>query len=276
MNQPIVITGTQRSGTTLLSLILDSHPEVNAVDELDFFEESLPAYLSAPKLAPRVVFKLPQRATDPAWLRRLAGPRVLWCVRDPRDVAASMLELRIPLRRTLSVSWAIHPMGAPEDIARARRQLDDEQRAELAEELGRYDEVMARSVVEISFADAVLCASLAWRLMNEMLGSFDGAAQPHLVRYEELVTAPRTGLVPILEHLGLPWHDDLLRHHELHAGTHAAGTDGARPIDAASIGRWRRSLGEVELAVVERITRPLAERLGCWRGEAGAHGCGLM
>ena len=36
-NRTIMITGCQRSGTNLMNLILDSHPQVQGVDELNLF-----------------------------------------------------------------------------------------------------------------------------------------------------------------------------------------------------------------------------------------------
>lgn len=58
-NQPILITGCQRSGTTMLNLILDSHPKITGVDEMEFRNENLPHYLSHINYHPFVVFKLP-------------------------------------------------------------------------------------------------------------------------------------------------------------------------------------------------------------------------
>ena len=44
-NRPIIITGSQRSGTTLLNLILDSHPQIHGVDEMQFRNNTLQQYL---------------------------------------------------------------------------------------------------------------------------------------------------------------------------------------------------------------------------------------
>ena len=59
---PILITGCQRSGTTLMNLILDSHPKIWGIDEDRFDFPSIYGYLSAPIPAPFVSFKLPRYA----------------------------------------------------------------------------------------------------------------------------------------------------------------------------------------------------------------------
>ena len=43
--KPILITGCQRSGTTLMSLILDSHPEIFNIDEYKFEYFAINTYL---------------------------------------------------------------------------------------------------------------------------------------------------------------------------------------------------------------------------------------
>jgi len=266
-NQAAVITGTQRSGTTLLALILDSHPEMHMVDETYYSEVSLQRYLTGPKLAPRVVFKLPKIAPDIAWLRALPARHVLWSIRDPRDVVASMLQLTIPLGRTMAACWAIHPLGAPHDIAAVRGALDDRQRATLADALARYDGIYARPITDISFTEAVFTAALCWRVKNEMLQRYDAEGLSYqVVRYEALVTEPRREIATILRYLDAAWHDDVLRHHELHSGIYTAKTDFSRAIDRESIGRWNGYFRPHELEVIEGLTRPLAERFGYWRG----------
>ncbi len=259
------MTGSQRSGTTLLSLILDSHPEIKTIDEVLFARQKLNDYLSSPDFPPHVVFKLPRYATEIEWIRALPEPRILWCLRDPRDVVASMLQLTIPVTTVVSCAWAVHPNGGMDQVASARSLLDDAQRAALQVELDRFDVVAAKPLTEITFPDAILCAALCWTLKNELLRRFDEAGLAYrIVAYEEVVSNPTSSIAAILDYLEVEWHDDVLRHHELHSGIYIADVDFSRPIDRASVGRWKNRFHEAQAGVIERVARPLAERLGCW------------
>jgi LPS sulfotransferase NodH len=260
MHSPILITGSQRSGTTLLSLILDSHPALTTIDEVDFVDARLPHYLGGPS---RAVLKLPNRAAELAWIRALPSPHVLWCVRDPRDVVASMVTFRPEMSRTASIVWALHPQGAPYEIALARALLDE---TPFADELATYDAIRRKPLLDCTFGEAVFAGALCWRLKNEVLRVYEREGIGYrIVEYETLVREPRVAVGAILEDVGVQWHDDVLRHHELHSGIYIAETDFARAIDTASIGKWKRLFTDAEVAVVARLTRALAERFGCWR-----------
>ena len=109
-NTPILITGCQRSGTTLLNLILDSHPQIKGVDEGDFFVDLLHEYLNHPDYHPYVAFKLPKISHLVPALQFVPGIKVLWCIRDPRDVVMSMLKLKRRVNDGLrgKILWSIH------------------------------------------------------------------------------------------------------------------------------------------------------------------------
>ncbi len=81
-NQIILITGCQRSGTTLLHLILDSHPEVHGIDEMQFNMQRMVEYINSPGLAPCVSFKLPVASHALRFIESLPDRKILWCVRD--------------------------------------------------------------------------------------------------------------------------------------------------------------------------------------------------
>ena len=62
------------------------------------------------------------------------------------------------------------------------------------------------------------------------------------VRYEELVSEPESTIAGILEFLGEPWEDDVL---EFYRHRHDWTIDGQqieRPVEAGSVGRWRRDM----------------------------------
>jgi len=82
-NQIILITGCQRSGTTLLHLILDSHPEVHGIDEMQFNPQRTLEYINSPGFAPCISFKLPVASHAFGFIESLPDRKILWCVRAP-------------------------------------------------------------------------------------------------------------------------------------------------------------------------------------------------
>lgn len=90
----------------------------------------------------------------------------------------------------------------------------------------------------------------------------------HIVRYEQLVTDPEPELRAIMEFLGLPWSDRLLAHHDQdltiyrNPTGHLSRDQVNKPMNATSIGRWKRDLTADEIAVFEREAGDLLAELG--------------
>lgn len=87
------------------------------------------------------------------------------------------------------------------------------------------------------------------------------------VHYEELVTAPQVELTRICEWLGLDYEPAMLGFHaepltRQNAGTSAAWSKLASPLNAASVGAFREGSSEEELAYVEWRARELMATLG--------------
>jgi hypothetical protein len=88
-----------------------------------------------------------------------------------------------------------------------------------------------------------------------------------LIRYEHLVLQPEQAAGELLEWLGEPPSDAVLRHHEVQA---ARGGDSRtsgksrvdEPIDASRIDRWRSALPEAELNLIADRLGPLARFYG--------------
>jgi hypothetical protein len=262
-NQPILITGCQRSGTTLLHLVLDSHPDVHGVDETAYTNRLLPRFLEHPDFHPRVAFKLPTFAHAVDTFHLLPGLRILWCLRDPRAVVSSMLELQLRLGELFQAAWAVHPAGAEWEIAASLGALGGAAPPELADAVEQHGRMRRLPVSERTRAQAVASAALCWRLKNELLARYDEAGHAYrVVRYEALVSAPEATVRDVLAFLELPWHDDVLAHHALHRGVSVGNTVNSRPIDTASVERWQGRLQEDDLAQVRVVCGELADSLG--------------
>lgn len=259
-NSPILITGCQRSGTTLLSLILDSHPEIHGIDEMDFESERMPEYLEDPRYHPVVAFKQPSLAHTVRSFKALAGLKVLWCIRDPRDVVASMLNLQLPLTADDALSWALHPLGGVREIHNCAAALGGISR-ELKDLLEIY--VTIQQGKKRDRQSEVLSAALCWRLKQEVLALYPDEGMPYrVVRYESLIDHPRAELEKLFADLGVSWHDDVLQHHRKHAGDTVGETDSSRAIDNRSRGKWAESLSADDVAIIQKVCGPVAPDAG--------------
>ena len=76
-----------------------------------------------------------------------------------------------------------------------------------------------------------------------------------------MVDDPENCTKQTLEFLGLPWHNDVLKHHLLHEGESIGETQNARAIDKSSLEKWRKGLDDEDLKTVSKICQPLAEQL---------------
>src|SRR5204863_565536 len=100
------VAGCQRSGTTLLRLILECHPAVFCFDELDSYRVLSTRSYAEPIVKYLVGFKIPRWAEqidaevlrdfgEPATARKIYnGQKIIFITRDYRDVIVSMLNLR--------------------------------------------------------------------------------------------------------------------------------------------------------------------------------------
>jgi len=261
-NIPILITGCQRSGTTLLSLVLDSHPQIQSVDEVDFDRSKAALYLSSPEYHSHVAFKLPSHAHRAESFAALAAARIVWCIRDPRAVIASMMNLNLQAGGRV-MSWARHPVGAQREIENGLLVLQHHGRALPAVLLHEYGQIRDMPAELRGRGEELFLAALCWRIKEELLEVYQALSLPlYVLQYEKLAREKETEIRAILDFLDLAWHDDVLQHHRLHQGTSTGLTENSRAIDEKSIAKWRQQLTAVELRRIEEICLDLAKRYG--------------
>jgi hypothetical protein len=263
------IVGCQRSGTTLMRLILESHPAVSCFDEdLSYRMLLRPGSWRARRLLRHcktklVGFKVPRfteqllddRLRDPDYGSSpnfyRTGQRVIFMHRDVRDVVASMLRLRQPD----GTRW-IDRYGR---LILADRMRESEFRTRYADASDRVN--------ACGFTPHTV-AALYWRYKSEAYFDYREAGLPVLgLAYERLVAQPRQELSSVLEFLAVKWDERVLvhprmPHGELRPDRRVIGrTDPRRPIDRASVSRFSDVLGPTELEEVRAIAGSTAERL---------------
>jgi len=260
-NRPMLITGCQRSGTTLLHLILGSHPEIHSIDEMEYSESKLYKYLYDTEFSPQVAFKIPVYAPFLDWIKKLLPElRVLWLVRNPRDVVASMMATHLLLTGGASVPWPSHPLGGTREILHCTPALPSDVKERIHPYLDRYQAIAKITPTERRERDVIFVGALCWKIKNELLKSYDLIGIPFLiVCYEKLVTSPKEEISKILKYLGLSWHDNVLKHNLLHKGILVGKTEASRAIDTTSIGRWKNVFSVEELHLIDELTADLAK-----------------
>jgi hypothetical protein len=253
------ILGCQRSGTTLLRLILEAHPEVFCYDELKGYtvlQESAVEDIAPARL---IGFKLPRwteqftRSTlsdegaEGSCKNFYRGEKILFLQRDVRDNIASMLKLKAG-----TSNWC--ELWVPR-IINAKIASDHLFRARYAREL---------SIIKICESPLIGFAALYWKYKNDAFADYIRAGFPVLpVPYEKLVTDPRPVLESICRHLGIPFDPILLRHNEVphtelfENGLTVGNTDPRAPIQSGSVRQWDRFLSPGELRLIHRISEPL-------------------
>jgi tetratricopeptide (TPR) repeat protein len=236
----VFLTGSARSGTTLLERILDAHPAIAATDEVfaflkinPFIEvqsqaispetlnscraryvKSLGVALGAPTNDKTLLDKNPSHTFWlPAFLRVFPELRVLIALRDPRDILMSLYFQDQPYTNPLTLQ-------------------------ELAQ---HYADVMD-----------------LWLAVRE----WEGFAWME-TRYEDVVGGFEKEGRRVTEFLGLAWHENQARYFEKNREKPVLSTnysDVTQPVYTRAVGRWRAF--EKYLAPVLPMLEPYCKKFG--------------
>jgi sulfotransferase family protein len=266
MSRRFFIAGCQRSGTTMMRLILESHKDIRCIDEQYSYEMLSGRLPQADTTSALLGFKIP------VWSEQLLQAQLHWneysylygsepvpnfydreplifMVRSPLDTISSMMRLKVE-----SDSW-LQRVAIPvvKGMAEGGR-LPAEFRADLR---------FAGSCAD----PEVAMGALYWKIKSSAALSYLEAGLPiHLVIYEHFVATPAKFLRGILQHVGADWDESVLQHHdrphdEIVDGKAIGDTDPARAIDTRSVGYSRSHLTPYQIGLVARIAADLERRL---------------
>ena len=90
------------------------------------------------------------------------------------------------------------------------------------------------------------------------------------VPYERLVASPRSILQMVCAHLGIPFHENVLKHNEVqHAelyenGLTVGNTDPKRPVHSDSVGQWSTLLSNKDIELIARISGDLPDKVSAF------------
>jgi len=240
-----LILGCQRSGTTLLLLMLAVHPKIRGVDEVDsrssfpfwstLFYNHLKGY--------HTCYKLPQRTAElDLIIKRYPDSKILWIVRHPYAVISSM--------RLLKFDW----QGGQKNWLELHGPNEFRKSSLLFPEIATMD---------LDRIDEVCLGAYIWKYKAMAIDVYKKKELDVLVvKYEDLLENPDGSMRKILNHLGISWSDRVLRHEQYHLAREYAGwTRGDRALDA-SRKKPALALTEAEKKVVDPIVDEQMSKYG--------------
>lgn len=259
--QPFFILGAPRSGTSVLSRMLDNHPAIAVPDETKIFETfvpMLPLYgdlrdhhrlqrLVEDILSWRWVRRLPDVPSAQAVLARVAAPTL-------GGVFAALLDEWAERRG--KCRWG-------EKTPRHLYYWSDIEAAFPSATLVhivRDGRDVALSQVKAPFGPKTMAAA-AERWVDYVqriraIGKRIGQHRYIELRYEDLLLEPKATMTRVLQHIGEPFDAAVMRFHE---NARPAGTDPindiniARPLQTANSGKWTSQVSKHDIEVFEAI-----------------------
>jgi protein-tyrosine sulfotransferase len=258
---PIFIGGVPRSGTTLLRVILDTHPGIHCGTELRVVQALTALWSSADRTAQPVLTDA--YGVDSEHLRRIFADLVLsflepaWRASGKRRVAEKtpFNVLVFPeLRRLFPESPLVHIIRDVRDVVASRLERD--------REAAGSEPLDGVAIARIRAQEW----TAAMEIRRQMLAAEDLARGYFEVRYEQLVQSPQEVLEPLFAFLGERFDPGVLAFHDV--PRNVAGSEEwsaaavRRPLYESSCGRWRHSLSAGEHAVVMEVAGRELQALG--------------
>lgn len=275
------IVGAQRSGTTLLRLMLDAHPLLCIPSETHFLPLVLKLRGSEPYL--RNSFRNAV-VTFPRWhdfgISKADFVRALEDIPEfsvPEGIRAFYLTYA---RHCQKERWGDKTPAYATHLAEIQSALPEAYFVHLIRD-GRDVAVSNR---EAWWSYGILdCARLWVNTVRETRRQAQACAQAMEVRYEDLVTDPKRILTKVCDFIDLPYDTEMESYHRrsrsrLSEIGDLVGNGGRiiatrfqrsdihrlteRPADASRIGRWRREMSQAEVKGFEGIAGDLLRELG--------------
>jgi len=254
MKPPFFIVGTQRSGTTLLCHMLDTHPELYVLNEFwDLYSHLAPRQDADERLTSLLMSRL--GLSEPYMSPDQPSPR------DPFD----HVEMAFQLKASIS--------------GKNRWALKDPRLTYFLEEfrLG-YPEapfvliVRDPRAVNLSYLTRkwnvanVYHGALLWKSEIERQLSFarEHPEKSHVIKYEELILQPERVLRALCRFLGEEYVDELLNYYRKtpHIELHEGNINITKPLRPSMIDKWKNELSPRQVSVIESLTADTMSKLG--------------
>ena len=273
--RPFFIVGCDRSGTTMLRLILDRSDEVAIPTESMFIADMAAIRSRFGDLTSDEQF---DRLAEAVWRHPKVREWRLERTRPPRDGRSGESAYRAALEAPYLAYAAQHGKPGWGDKTPYYIGHIDELRRVFPEarivNLVRDGRDVALSLLRVPFGPAnVWAAAHQWR---EAVDAGERAAERLgadllTVRYEDLVAGPETAIPAVCEFLEIGYRPEMLAVEEsppelIAAGQAAWFRELYGGISAGSVGKWRRQMSRSDIALFESIAGAELERHGYQTG----------
>ncbi len=276
MNPLIFIVGCDRSGTTLLRLMLNQHPKLYIPSESGFI--------------PKLAHKRDEYGDFTQPYQRWFFIRDLQVSRAT-SMSSSFSIFGLSLEEADNALATTAPMSYPNAVSTLFRAAAQKKGKECwGDKTPKYifdmnhltdlfpkakfvhvirdGRDVASSIIKLGWRNSFLQAADYWqeRVQAGMLaGSILGKNKYYELRYEDLITNPDQALKSLCTWLDLEFVPQLLSHHES-ATEHVTNWKGhemvKKPIDSSKVSLWKRSLSRPQIADFESIGGTLLRELG--------------
>jgi tetratricopeptide (TPR) repeat protein len=245
---PVFLVGFPRSGTTLLDQVLSAHPRIEVIEEQELLLEVRRQWISRENF-PRLTAMNDEEIREARRLYRQARAAA------QTDPSATVIVDKLPLNTMyLPLIHRLFP------DARILFSLRDPRDVCLSCYFQSFSLVGAMPYFldlqqTAEYYDAVMALGEATRKRLPL--------REATVRYEALVTDLEGTMRPVLDHLGVPWHDAVLDYRTF-AGGRDINTPSyqqvSEPLYQRSVGRWKHY--RRQMAAVEPLLEPWVEHFG--------------
>ena len=238
--EPFFLVGSERSGTTLLRLMLAHHPEIECAPEFEFLVERLSASGGWPELEPYYDWLSTNRIFLPHGLvidRTLDYPALMksflrqYCERSAKPLRGATCHKHFD--RLLGI-W---PRARFVHLVRDGRDV-------------------ARSCIAMGWAGNVWAGAERWLEAEWLWAAVAPRIDPahrHELRYEDLIRDPGRELARLCAFLGTDFDPAMLEYHR--------DSSYERP-DPKLVGQWKQKLTPRELALLEARIGPMLRERG--------------
>lgn len=265
--EPIIIGGCGRSGTTLMRVMLDSHPDVCCGPESDLFD---PKFRQLNEVSDELWSKLAWKFDiDINEIRRIlkrsfthgefvklffleyvarTGKR-RWAEKTPRNV--HMLDY---VFETFPNAKFIHVVRDGRDVVCSLRTHP-------------RHKVVNGELVPTGIVNPINECLRRW--VNDVSAGLKYRGHPRYIeiRYEDLVIHPETTTRKLFEFLEINWIKDVINFHQVKTSSRDVtkfpqNPEASQPLQDNAIGRWKEDLTPSELAFIEQNDNGLLALLG--------------
>lgn len=270
--EPIFVVGAPRSGTTLLQLILNAHPDIAIHGEVHFFDAVLQLERAVPDiLGPARLAQFFEQLKRVNCFRYLPGieerlPIVQQRLRDS-DAASYEMFFRLLLEVYAEQSGAKRcGEKTPQNIRYLSSLLAIFPKAKIIHIVRDPRDVVA-SLIRMPWApSSIVVNALKWKIDLLYVRDFlRSGGVLHELKYEDLVTNPEASLRPLCRYVGVPWNSAMLEFHRT-ADENVKDQpwkDGTRnSINTRAISRWKTALWPKQASIVQVICKPFLEHYG--------------